>query len=135
MLKAAVSRQREYLADARAVQWTRSRDGLGGVLRKVMAQRRDTPAGYAENPAHTGLAHPAVQHMLLVDVDGGSRMERWLDTHPTLDDRVQRVYGRRMQPLPAVPVTAGPESARRDTGVAPGAVSIASLVDPFARFM
>ena len=43
MLKAAVSRQREYLADARAVQWTRSRDGLGGVLRKVMAQRRDTP--------------------------------------------------------------------------------------------
>ena len=125
MLKAAVSRQREYLADARAVQWTRSRDGLGGVLRKVMAQRRDTPAGYAENPIHTGLAHPAVQHMLLVDVPGRSRMERWLDTHPTLDDRVQRVYGRRMQPLPAVPVHAGHESARRDEGGAPGTVSIA----------
>ncbi|MDP2418830.1 MAG: M48 family metalloprotease, partial [Hydrogenophaga sp.] len=30
-LQAAVSRQREYLADARAVQWTRNRDGLGGV--------------------------------------------------------------------------------------------------------
>ncbi|MNV61617.1 hypothetical protein D3C71_1541310 [compost metagenome] len=135
MLKAAVSRQREYLADARAVQWTRSKEGLGGVLRKVMAQRRDTPAGYAENPTHTGLAHPAVQHMLLVDVGGGSRMERWLDTHPTLEDRVQRVYGRRMQPLPAVPVAAAPESAWRDEGVSPGAVSIASLVDPFARFM
>ena len=36
LLKAAVSRQREYLADARAVQWTRSRDALGGVLRKVL---------------------------------------------------------------------------------------------------
>lgn len=54
-------------------------------LRKVMAQRRDTPAGYAENPVHTGAAHPAVQHMLLVDVPGRNRMERWLDTHPTLD--------------------------------------------------
>ncbi|RYF58089.1 MAG: peptidase M48, partial [Comamonadaceae bacterium] len=47
--QAAVSRQREYLADARAVQWTRSRDGLGGVLRKVMAQRRDLPRGYEEH--------------------------------------------------------------------------------------
>ncbi len=50
MLKAAVSRQREYLADARAVQWTRSRDGLGGVLRKVMAQRRDTPQATSAQP-------------------------------------------------------------------------------------
>jgi Zn-dependent protease with chaperone function len=32
-LKAAVSRQREFLADARAVQFTRSKEGLGGVLR------------------------------------------------------------------------------------------------------
>ena len=134
MLKAAVSRQREYLADARAVQWTRSKDGLGGVLRKVMAQRRDTPAGYAENPVHTGLAHPAVQHMLLVDAESSRTMDHWLDTHPTLQDRVRRVYGRRMEPIPVAPVTVAPESARRDAGVAPGAVSIASLVDPFARF-
>ena len=135
MLKAAVSRQREHLADARAVQWTRSKDGLGGVLRKVMAQRRDTPAGYAETPVHTGLAHPAVQHMLLVDVVGGGRIEDWLDTHPTLEERVQRVYGRRMPPLPVVLQAAAPESAPRGGGAAaPGAPTIASLVDPFARF-
>lgn len=133
MLKAAVSRQREYLADARAVQWTRSKDGLGGVLRKVMAQRRDTPAGYEER-SRSGLSHPSVQHMLLVDVEGAGRMERWLDTHPTLEERVQRVYGRRMQPLPAVAVAAGPETARREEAVAPGAATIASMVDPFARF-
>ena len=143
LLKAAVSRQREYLADARAVQWTRSRDGLGGVLRKVMAQRRDTPAGYGQQPVRAGLAHPALQHMLLVDVDGRSRMERWLDTHPTLADRVQRVYGRRMQPLPAVPVTVAWEPAHHDgtadghggaAACSPGAATIASQVDPFARF-
>ncbi|MGP1629053.1 MAG: M48 family metalloprotease, partial [Giesbergeria sp.] len=67
ILKAAVSRQREYLADARAVQWTRSKEGLGGVLRKVLSQRQNTPAGY-EQRGNTGLEHPSVQHMLLVDV-------------------------------------------------------------------
>ena len=132
MLKAAVSRQREHLADARAVQWTRSKDGLGGVLRKVMAQRRATPAGY-EARSHTGLAHPAVQHMLLVDAGGVRGLERWLDSHPTLDERVQRIYGRRMQPLPLTPVNEAPEPAHRAGTVAPGAVSLASLVDPFAR--
>jgi Zn-dependent protease with chaperone function len=135
MLKAAVSRQREYLADARAVQWTRSKDGLGGVLRKVMAQRRDTPRGY-EQHGHSGLNHPSVQHMLLVDVEGGGRMEHWLASHPTLEERVQRVYGRRMSPLKAAPVTATPEPAwrPRDAGQ-PAGVTIASLVDPFARHM
>ena len=132
MLKAAVSRQREHLADARAVQWTRSRDGLGGVLRKVMAQRRDTPAGY-EQRGHTGLDHPTVQHMLLVDVGSLRALQRWLESHPTLDERVQRIYGRRMQPLPLTPVNEAPEPAHRSGSVAPGAVSLASLVDPYAR--
>ena len=134
LLRAAVSRQREYLADARAVQWTRSRDGLGGVLRKVMAQRRDTPAGYADSPAHTGLAHPAVQHMLLVDLENDGWLEQRLDSHPPLEDRVRRLYGRPMPPIAARPVAVAPEPARRAEGLAPGAVSIASLVDPFARF-
>lgn len=135
MLKAAVSRQREYLADARAVQWTRSRDGLGGVLRKVMFQRRSGAAHPEHRHAHTGLDHPSVQHMLLVDTPGGGALERWLDTHPTLDDRVQRIYGRRMQPLAAVPLAAAPEPAPAGhTSAAPGTPSIASLVDPFARF-
>jgi len=132
MLKAAVSRQREYLADARAVQWTRSKDGLGGVLRKVMAQRNATPPGY-EQRGHTGLAHPAVQHMLLVDAGGVHGLERWLDSHPTLDQRVQRIYGRRMQPLPLTPVNEPSEPARRHGAMERGAASLASLVDPFAR--
>ena len=135
VLKAAVSRQREYLADARAVQWTRSRDGLGGVLRKVMAQRRDTPRG-CEPHGHTGLNHPSVQHMLLVDLDSGGRMERWLDSHPTLDERVRRLYGRSMPPIKAAPLAAAPEPAWRPQSTGqPAGVTLASLVDPFARHM
>ena len=83
-LKAAVSRQREYLADARAVQFTRSKVGLGGVLRKALGQ------------GHVGSAlHPSVQHMLLV----GSEQGRWLATHPPIAERIRRIYGRTMGAL------------------------------------
>ncbi|QHE88240.1 M48 family metalloprotease [Hydrogenophaga sp. BPS33] len=92
-LQAAVSRQREYLADARAVQWTRSREGLGGVLRKVLTQRRDGVV-----PQRVG---SSVQHMLLVANEGrGGKAEHWLDSHPPLAARIRRIYGRDMGPLP-----------------------------------
>lgn len=90
-LQAAVSRQREYLADARAVQWTRSREGLGGVLRKVLSQRR-APRGGGASPS-------MVQHMLLVSNESGS-LAHWLDSHPPLAQRIRRIYGRTMPPLP-----------------------------------
>jgi Zn-dependent protease with chaperone function len=90
-LQAAVSRQREYLADARAVQWTRSRDGLGGVLRKVLSQQREGVV-----PRQMGTM---VQHMLLV-ANAGGKTEHWLDSHPPLALRIHRIYGRNMGPLP-----------------------------------
>jgi hypothetical protein len=34
MIKAAVSRQREFLADASAVQYTRNPEGIGNALKK-----------------------------------------------------------------------------------------------------
>ena len=91
-LKAAVSRQREFLADARAVQFTRNKDGLGGVLRKV--------AGQGDASAHpsTSRLHPAVQHMLLVSPTDAAAAH-WLATHPPLSERIRRVYGRPMPPL------------------------------------
>jgi Zn-dependent protease with chaperone function len=58
-LQAAVSRQREHLADARAVQWTRNRDGLGRVLRKVMGQQMHSGASPSGR-----IDQPLVQHML-----------------------------------------------------------------------
>jgi heat shock protein HtpX len=86
-LKAALSRQREFLADARAVQFTRSRDGLGGVLRKVAKEQGTGP---------TAVFHPSVQHMLLA---GSARQARWLDSHPPLVERIRRIYGRTMPAL------------------------------------
>lgn len=88
-LKAAVSRQREFLADARAVQFTRSRDGLGGVLRKVAGQQ----AAGISSPRSP---HPAVHHMLLVNTAPDAR---WFDSHPPLAERIRRIYGRSMTSL------------------------------------
>lgn len=90
-LQAAVSRQRELLADARAVQWTRSRDGLGRVLRKALTQSEDDAA--AGDPAWA----PSLHHLLLV-----AAIERggWLDSHPPLTARIRAVYGRAMPALP-----------------------------------
>jgi len=93
-LKAAVSRQREFLADARAVQFTRSRDGLGGVLRKVAGQQPG-----AARTTHT--VHPSVQHMLLVHAADANA--RWFDTHPPLAERIRRIYGRPMGAIAASP--------------------------------
>ena len=140
LLKAAVSRQREFLADARAVQWTRSRDGLGGVLRKVMAQRRNNAQNLQsqERASHGNLSHPALQHMLLVDVPQQSLLERHLDSHPPLAARVQRIYGRAMSAIPLTPVPDTPEPAyQRAAGIAavPGAPTLASQADPFARYL
>jgi Zn-dependent protease with chaperone function len=87
MLKAAVSRQREFLADARAVQFTRSRDGLGGVLRKA-----------AGDPGAMRSLHPAVQHMLLLEANGSVRGS-WFASHPPLAERIRRIYGRPMAAL------------------------------------
>ena len=88
VLKAAVSRQREYLADARAVQFTRSKDGLGGVLRKALGQGG---SGVGIRPLH-----PSVQHMLLV---GSAPEAHWFHTHPPITERIRRIYGRPMAAL------------------------------------
>lgn len=111
-LQAAVSRQREYLADARAVQWTRNRDGLGGVLRKIMSQQR---AGVVSHRVGS-----LVQHLLLVSDEAGPVAD-WLDSHPTLEQRVRRIYGRAMAPLP---LTRGDEKPQAD-GVPPPATAAA----------
>jgi heat shock protein HtpX len=93
LLQASVSRQRELLADARAVQWTRSRDGLGGVLRKALTQREE-PESRPDDPSFPETA----RHLLLL----GDLVERrhWFASHPPLAQRIERIYGRRMPGLP-----------------------------------
>lgn len=115
LLKAAVSRQREFLADAHAVQFTRLPDGLGKALLKVAGQRTQGER----------LHHPQaelVSHLLLssdVWVRGG-----WLASHPPLAERIRRLLGRVPPDLPANPVQMDDEPdhlALHAAALAPGA--------------
>jgi hypothetical protein len=91
-----VSRQREFLADASAVQFTRNPDGIGGALRKIAGLSAETGLG-------TRIRHPqaeALSHLFL----GAARpvfVRGLFATHPSLDDRLRRIYGRAVAPLPA----------------------------------
>jgi Zn-dependent protease with chaperone function len=78
LIKAAVSRQREYLADAAAVQLTRNPVGVSGALKKIAAMS----AG-SELKAEV----EEVGHMLF-----GSGRSAWLlATHPPIDRRIRAI--------------------------------------------
>lgn len=81
LIKAAVSRQREFLADASAVQYTRNPGGIAGALKKI--------GGLATG---SRLAQPnagEVSHMLFGEER--SRLTSLLATHPPIAERVRRI--------------------------------------------
>ena len=77
-IKAAVSRQREYLADASAIQFTRDPDSIGGALKKIAVH---ADASYLTADSEE------VGHMLF---GSGQRM-RMFATHPPILQRIQRI--------------------------------------------
>ena len=98
LIQRAVSRQREFLADAAAVQFTRQRDGIGGALRKIAGQHADGQGSVASSRAEV------ISHMLLSsDI---FRSAGALATHPPLAERIRRIYGRPMAALPSEVVAA-----------------------------
>jgi Zn-dependent protease with chaperone function len=91
LLQAAVSRQREFLADASAVKFARHVDGLGGALRKIADQQAQQVKGLSS-------AHAAsLAHLLLSSSArpaSNDSWRQWLATHPPLAERLSRLYGR-----------------------------------------
>lgn len=82
MIRAAISRQREFLADAAAVQFTRNPSGIAGALKKIggLAQGSRLFAARAAEASHFYFSN-------------GLR-ESWLNafaTHPPLAERIARI--------------------------------------------
>jgi len=77
-IKSAVSRQREYLADASAVQFTRDPDGIAGALKKI--------AVYSD-ASYLNVETEEVSHMLF---GNGEKMSMF-STHPPLNERIGRI--------------------------------------------
>jgi Zn-dependent protease with chaperone function len=81
LIQAAVSRQREFLADASSVQFTRNPNGITGALKKI--------GGLGENGSRLGHAHAEeLSHMFF----GNGVSEPFiglLETHPPLPERIR----------------------------------------------
>lgn len=86
LLKAAVSREREYLADACAVQFTRNPTGIANALRKI-----ERGSGEDTMP-NSGMAF---SHLYLDDRAGLSAL---FATHPPLRKRIAAIEGREYMP-------------------------------------
>lgn len=125
MIQAAVSRQREYLADASAVQYTRDPSGIGEALRKIggMAGENRIRAAHATEASH-----------LFFSTAMGSAFA----SHPPVSERIKRLIpswdGTFKEPEPVVNrgragagrgVTS--DGTRRTGGILPGHVAIPGM--------
>jgi Zn-dependent protease with chaperone function len=81
IIQASVSRQREYLADASAVQFTRNPLGLASALKKV--------AGLSGAQREASSAELEAQHMFFAGSAGF--LESLFSSHPPIDERIRRV--------------------------------------------
>jgi len=82
LIKSAVSRQREYLADASAVQFTRNPSGISGALKKI--------AGYTGGSGLQTANAEQASHLFFANGLAGE----WLNlfaTHPPVEERIRRL--------------------------------------------
>ena len=82
MIQAAVSRQREFLADASAVQFTRNPGGITGALKKI--------GGYALGGTMIGSNTAELGHFFFAQAFQSSFTGLWA-THPPLEERIRAV--------------------------------------------
>ncbi len=82
LIKAAVSRQREYLADAAAVQFTRNPKGIASALNTIRLSSHQSRLRHehAEDMSHMCFSWALPQ-----------KFTSWMATHPPLLDRIKRV--------------------------------------------
>ena len=82
LIKSAVSRQREFLADASAVQFTRNPAGIADALKKI--------GGYKPGSQIRDANAAEYSHMFFSQAVGGA-LSRFMATHPPLEQRIRRV--------------------------------------------
>ncbi|HZP59332.1 MAG TPA: M48 family metallopeptidase [Opitutaceae bacterium] len=82
LIQAAVSRQREFLADASSVQFTRNPDGIGGALKKI--------GGYALGSVVENHSATEIGHFFFAQAFSTSFTGLWA-THPPLTARIRAI--------------------------------------------
>ena len=116
LIKAAVSRQREFLADASSVQFTRNPDGIAGALDQI---RSSTSGALIANRYAEEMSHMFFGQGIRVWLGG------LFDTHPPLEERIRRVR-------PGFQPSA--YRSRRAAAAPPPAAGVGEAVGPAAGF-
>lgn len=93
LIRAAVSRQREFLADAASVQFTRNPDGLISALTKI----RGGDGSVVSNALAGELSH-----MFFSQAIDAALLKDWFATHPSINERLVSITGREPE-VPAKP--------------------------------
>ncbi len=83
LLQLAVSRRREFLADATAVEFTRNPDGLISALEKISSDPNELKTASAAT-AHMYIAEPFRKN-----ANSKKRSTSWFSTHPSTEDRIE----------------------------------------------
>ncbi|MFQ3671937.1 MAG: M48 family metallopeptidase, partial [Verrucomicrobiia bacterium] len=99
LIKAAISRQREFLADAAAVQFTRNPDGIGNALKKIGGWTHGSKIGHPQSRE--------ASHFFFGDGLGSSWFNLFA-THPPLAKRIRLLDPSFTGTFPKVTDTAPP---------------------------
>ena len=83
IIQMAISRSREYQADATGARLAGSSDGLADALEKLGTYSRRLPMN----------ANPSTAHMFIVNPLSGRGLQNLFSTHPPMEERIARLRG------------------------------------------
>ena len=112
LIKAAVSRQREFLADASAVQFTRSSSGIANALKKI--------GGHTSGSQIQAKAADESSHMFFGAIKSFNRM---MATHPPLEQRIKALQPQWQGSFEELDASSAPASAMGFAGASAAAPS------------
>jgi heat shock protein HtpX len=82
LIQLAISRTREFQADATGSRIAGQPDGLASALQKLERAARQIPME----------VNPATSHMFIINPLSGGSLVRLFSTHPPISERVQKLY-------------------------------------------
>jgi hypothetical protein len=83
LIQSAIFRQREFLADASAVQFTRNPDGIANALERISLESSLIHSPHAETSSHMFFSPALDFHWF----------SNWFATHPPIADRLKTIRG------------------------------------------
>jgi heat shock protein HtpX len=107
LIQMAISRSREYLADASGAAFAGNPEGLARALEKLGAYSKRLPMQ----------ANPSTAHMFIVNPLSGRSLMSLFSTHPPLEERIARLRGQRSQPVEPDSGTAGSDPQAQSRAV------------------